>query len=360
MRAILSIIPLCIGVAQAAPLTAEQMTAGLKARPELDEIRWKDPARGAPVKVRIFSADEKAITLDKTLPAGMTTRVVPMTDLAGIEFTLTKREADLHRNPEPAAAPALKVIWAARSSTITLSGSNAADTGLALAKSLRLTGETESLDEAAKILDRIRAQDTSGHRKDLARDEQTVIDFLRLMKSGKSEETDKLAWKITEEAGNPDAMLLVTSYLADRHFADLKKIEDENPRWIEDNEVKPTRDRLYHLALDFALYPSLFLGSREKESADGLRKAAEIYQFTNGNLMAKKSLEDLAALYPESEAAEATAPQLAKLKALEAAGKLSALPAAPKEEEDETQEETEESKPTGPPPPPKKYNLFGD
>lgn len=362
MKPLLYVMPLCVGIAHAVPLTAEQMKAGLKNRPELDEIRWKDPARGAPLKVRIVSADSKGLTVDKTLTAGMTTRVVAFSDLAGVEFTLAPREMDLHRNPEPAAAPALKVIWEARVSTITLNGSNVAETGLALAKSLRLSGETSSIEDASKILNQIRANDTSEHRKDLARAEQATIDFIKTLRSGNAEATDKLAWKITEDSGNPDAMLLATSYLTDRHFTDLKKIVDENPRWIEDDEIKPVRDRLYNLALDFALYPSLFLGTRETESAIGLKKASDIYQFAGENPLAKKALEDLATLYPASDAAKETAPALAKLKSLEAAGKLSAMAAAPKEEKPEEKEEEkkEETTPTGTPPPPKKYNIFAD
>lgn len=360
MKPFLYIVPLCIGAAHAVPLTAEQMKAGLKTRQELDEIRWKDPARGAPLKVRIVSADAKGLVVDKTLASGLTTRVIPFSDLAGIEFTFAPRELELHQKPEAAAAPALKVIWDARAATMTLNGSNAADTGLALAKSLRLSGETSSLEDASKILDQIRGNDSSEHRKDLARAEQATIDFIRTSKTGNSEAIDKLAWKITEESGNPDAMLLATSYLADRHFTDLKKIVDDNPRWIEDDEVKPVRDRLYNLALDFALYPSLFLGTRETESAIGLKKASDIYQFTGENLLAKKVLEDLAALYPSSEPAKETAPLLAKLKSQEAAGKLSVMAAAPKEEKAEEKEEKEDAAPTGAPPPPKKYNIFGD
>ncbi len=359
MKPFLYILPFCIGATHAVPLTAEQMKAGLKTRQEFDEIRWKDSARGAPLKVRIVSADSKGLVVDKTLAAGLTTRIIPFSDLSGIEFTLAPRELELHQKPESAAAPALKIIWDARSATMTLNGSNAAETGLALAKSLRLSGESSSLDDASKILDQIRGQDSSEHRKDLARAEQTTIDFMRTLKSGNAEAIDKLAWKITEETGNTDAMLLATSYLTDRHFTDLKKIVDDNPRWIEDDEIKPVRDRLYNLALDFALYPSLFLGTHETESAIGLKKASDIYQFTGENMLATKVLEDLAALYPSSEAAKETAPLLAKLKSLEAAGKLSAMAAVAKEEEPE-EKEPEEKAPTEAPPPPKKYNLFRD
>ena len=45
--------------------TPAQMQALVKNRPELDEIRWQDPARGAPIKVRIMSADARSLTVEK-------------------------------------------------------------------------------------------------------------------------------------------------------------------------------------------------------------------------------------------------------------------------------------------------------
>lgn len=341
--------------------TAEQMKAFLKNRAEHDEIRWKDTARGAPLKVRILSVDAKGVTLEKTLAAGMTARVVPLAELSGVSFEFSAPELTLHRKPSAATAPALKVLWDSRSGSLGMDGTNVSETGVALAKSLRLTGEEESFAEAAVILERIRGKETAEFRIAPARAEAETLELARSIKSGKAEETDKLAWKITESENNPDAMLLATAWLADRSFADLKKIEADNPRWIEDDEVKPVRERLYNLALDFALYPSLFLGTRGEESSIGLKKAWQIHHFTHAPLLAKQTLEDLAALYPDSEAAKETATELARLKALEASGKLTEPkpePEADKEEKDEPAEE--ETKAPGPSGPAKKYNLFGD
>lgn len=342
-------------VAAAAP-TAEQMQVLVRNRPELDEIRWKDPARGAPLKVRIIQATAQAVTVEKTLPAGLVTRVIPQTDLAGISFTFTTRESEWHRRPAAAAIPPLRVYWETRQATLRLPGSNAGETGLALARSLRLAGDPAAFDEAGKILDQIRSQDPEKLRVERAGAEQTTLDFIRSMQSGKPAETDKLAWSITEDADNADAMLLATAFLAERHFAELKATDEAHPRWVDDDEVRPLRERLYHLSLDFSLYPSLFLGSREKEASTGLKMAAEVHQFTGANLLAKNTLDDLAALYPDSEAARETAPLLAQLKALEAGGKLS----QESPEADEDAAEDAEITPTGPPPPPKRYNIFGD
>ncbi len=359
MRVILLYALVSMGIAHALPaLTGEQMQALIKARPELDEIRWKDAARGAPLKVRITNSNAQSVTVEKVLPTGPTVRTVPMSELAGIEFTLTPRELSMHQTPEPAAIPALRILWETRQATMRLPGSNVAETGIAFAKSLRLSGEVSALDEAGKILDLIRGQDTSDSRKDIARGEQSTIDFIRAIKSGKLVETDKLAWKITEEPGYPDAMLLATSFLADRHFKELKAIEEDNPRWMEDDEVRPVRDRLYQLSLDFALYPSLFIGSRQAEATVGLKKAVEVYQFTNQPALAKGTLEDIAALYPESEIAKETAPLLARLKQAEAAGDTAKISNEAKPEKSD--EESKEEPAPATPPPPKRYNIFGD
>jgi hypothetical protein len=349
------------GSLDAAP-TADQMRALVRSRPELDEIRWRDPAR-APLKVRILQADPRALTVEKTLPAGLTVRTVPFSELSGVSFTFTKLEQSLHDPPAAASVPPLRVYWELRKASLSLPGSNAAETGLALARSLRLAADPSGLDEASAILEQIRNQELLPHRVDLAKAEQTSIDFIHSSLRDKPEETEKLAWEITENPQNVDAMLLATAFLAQRHFNELKTLESLHPRWIEDDDVRPVRERVYHLSLDFALYPSLFAGNRVAEASSGLKLASEIYQFTGLQVLCKNTLEDLAALYPDSPAAAETASELARLRQLDAAGELS--PIFKKKSEDETSdgpspEEAGEVKLIGPPPPPKRYNIFGD
>lgn len=339
--------------------TAEKIREVLQSRPEQDEIRWKDPARGAPLKVRIVSADDKSIRVDKTLTAGLTSRTVPLTDLAGATFTLTPGEISLHRHPQPAAVPALEILWSARKTTLSLTGSNAADTGLALAKSLRLSDDPPALDTASDILAAIRASEAPDHKKSTARFEQETIDLIRLIRSGKENEADEFAWKICEKDDNRDAMLIATSYLCDRHFQQLKSLEEDNPRWTEDDEVRPVRERIYHLVLDLALYPSLFAGTREPEASAGLAKAAEIHRHTSRPLLEKGTLEDLAALYPSSEAAEKTAAHLTRLREMETSGNLTSPEPEPKPES-ETDPAPEDEPTDSKPAPPKRYSIFGD
>jgi len=358
IRILSGLIILAASHLAAAP-TPEQVQSFVKNRPELDEISWKDFSRGAPLKVRIVQAAGQTLTVEKALPAGLTTRSIPFSDLADVSFTFTPRELALHQKPAIASIPPLRVYWETRSATLRFAGSNAADTGLVLAKSLRLAGDAASLAEAGKILDQIRGQDPMKYRVELASSEQTATDFILSQQRGKIEATDKLAWEITEQALHNDATLLATAFLADRHFDQLKVTEEANPRWIEDDEVRPIRERLYNLSLDFALYPSLFMGTRQAEASEGLRRVAEVYEFTGANLLAKNTLEDLAALYPGTPAATETAPLLARYKTLEASGKLAAKSSGETSKE-ETGTPSEEATDPGPPPPPKRYNIFGD
>lgn len=326
----------------AAPATPEQIQRFTQSRPELDEITWKDPARGAPVAVRIIQSNNQTVTIEKTLATGLTVRNIPLSDLSGISFKFTPAEASLHRKPKITSIPALRLLWQLRQSTLRLTGSNAGESGLLLAQSLRLGAEDTTLREALKIVAQIRSHETSKPRLERVLAEQLTLEFLLSQKSSNVTESDRLAWEITAGPENPEGMLLATAFLGERHFADLKATEEEHPRWMDDEEIRPLRQRLYQLTLDFFLYPSLFLGTREDEAAHGLKRAADVYQFTGSTELMQATLADLAALYPESPAAQEA-------------------DAKPVQSESQPPPETPvETPPTTPPPPPERYNIFDE
>ena len=343
--------------------TAEQMRAFLTKRPEQDMIHWQDPARGDSLAVRILKVTDTEVSVQKTLQTGLITRAVPRDELSGVSFARTPLEQQLNHNPSADAVDALRVLWDARSATLGMETSNVADVGIALAKSLRMTGETPVFDEAMELLQRVLESDSTGQRKTTVEMELQTLGLVRALIAGPPEETDRVAWEITETDGNSEAMLLATAWLADRHFEDLKQLEDEHPRWDIDDEVRPLRSRLYHLSLDFAIYPSLFHGTHVEEASTGLRKVWNVHQYTQSPELALQTLEDLAALYPESQAAKDTADELARMQARHAAGKLLEEAAAEKPADDpEEAAAVDEGQPGLPatPPKPKRYNLFDD
>ncbi len=343
--------------------TAEEI---LKARPEADEIRWKDPARGAPVEVRIMSADKSQLVVEKTIGVGVTRRNVPLADLAGVRFTLTLAERRWHRRADESVLKPLQVLWKARSATLALSGSNAGETGLALATALRRSDTDESLKEAEAILQQIISKDWVQSRIKDAIAQQSHIALIRAVEKEKFDEADRLAWAITEDPRAADGMLYAVNYLGDRHQAALKVIDHENPRWSEDPEIMPERMRTYHLTVDFYLYPSLFHGDDELAASTGLRKAADFYQMNKQDDLVIQTLEDLVALYPESSAAKDSTVQLATLKAKAAAPPpvpATSTTESPKEEAAQSDEKIDKNTPlemAGPPAPPPPFNIFGD
>jgi len=75
----------------------------------------------------------------------------------------------------------------------------------------------------------------------------------------------------------------------------------ENPKWEEDDEVRPERNRLYHIVVDQLLWPHLFHATRENEAARGLFGVAGVYRFAGDESLALAACEDLIKLYPETD-----------------------------------------------------------
>lgn len=325
---------------------AEQARQALAVRGEWDELRWSDPSRGKAFRVGIVQAGSGGLEVRR----GGVTRVLPWEQIGGVRFGLTMGERQLLAEARPESIPALRVFWEARRLTIKVAGSNAGEFGLALAKALR---QTKALEEALRIAGQIEAEDHDERRRGRARAETEIIAFVRAMETLPPEKLEKRAWSVTETAPeeNPELMLLATWQLAQREFSALRQLEAEHPRWMEDDEVKPERDRHYHRALDLSLYASLFHPRHREESAQGIWQAARVYGYTGEAAREAGALQDLLALYPD------WAPAAAR-------ERLSVLQAAlekdqPKREGEEPDKKAEAAE-QAPPPPPKRYNLFED
>lgn len=329
--------------------TADQASRALAERGDLDEIRWVDPSKGQTFRAGVVRATSEGLEVQR----GVVKRVLAYDQIGGVKFGMTMGERQLIAQAKAEAAPALRVFWEARQRTLTIQGSNVGEFGLALARSL---SKTKAVDEALLIANQVMLDDNDPLRRVRAKAECDTLIFMQAMAQEKPEEIEKRARAITEEgdASNPDLMLLVTGFLMTKEFEALKKIEADNPRWMEDEEIKPERDRHYHQALDLALYPSLFQPMREAEAADGLWQAAQVYLHTRESERAVQTLEDLLALYADSTHTGKAREILATLKP------ASATAATPNQTSDKTGMKVANNEPMGPPPPPKRYNLFED
>ena len=103
-----------------------------------------------------------------------------------------------------------------------------------------------------------------------------------------------------------DAAVLIEARFILARAADelLRKLVEENPRWEEDDRVRPERHRLFHEAVDLYLYPYLFHGARSEAVARGLGYLVELYRFTGDDQLALETARDLVTLFPETSPAK--------------------------------------------------------
>jgi hypothetical protein len=121
------------------------------------------------------------------------------------------------------------------------------------------------------------------------------------MSLGRSEEAVIEARQLTQDPQiSAPAAVAAHLLLAHTDFNALKKLDEENPLWLEDDTIRPERETLFHQTLETALKPSLFYGSLEEAAADGLWLAIEVMAFDRSLPDAAHRARDLIHLYPNS------------------------------------------------------------
>jgi hypothetical protein len=261
-----------------------------------DVLFWRN---GKEQKGRVLSTDPRGIRFQVVLVANQppATVTIPLSEIARIEFAPNPAEDALLNAGKDRAA--IVALWKQRQPLLGLPTSNAGAFGLAVAN-LALSGtDTPSREEALRIFQTIESTDWDDERRSLARRGR-----LRTMIAlGKGADAVAEARKIAEEAEDPQVAIEANLVLGDAAFAQLKKLEEDNPRWDEDVNVRPERQRLLLEALDHLLYPALFHGSDQASSAKGLWRALEVCQFDKRLTHAVELARDLTELYPKSDEA---------------------------------------------------------
>jgi hypothetical protein len=125
-----------------------------------------------------------------------------------------------------------------------------------------------------------------------------------LIALGRAEDAVVEARKLVDEADDPELLIEANYVVASSMLGQLRELLEENPRWEEDDRVRPERHRLYREALNLFLFPSLYYGSWDHAAARGLWGAIELYLLCDEPLRAARRAYDLAALYPQGEFAE--------------------------------------------------------
>lgn len=233
---------------------------------------------------------------------GSSKRTLATAQVDFIEFAPLPGEIEILENPEAATGDALERLWNEKLRLLHRPRSNGGKIGLLFGNALLAADDRFSRQRAISVFEKIRELDwnTGNHA---AAWKGIVQAQIRL---GLLDEALAGAEKLAAETGDPELLIEARYAAARAEFEKLEALVEENPRWEEDDLVRPERNRLYHETIDRFLWPYLFHGTREESAARGLVAAAEVYRFGNEPDLARACLTDAVALYPDtSPAAEA-------------------------------------------------------
>ncbi len=228
------------------------------------------------------------------------TIAIPIEAIERIELLPDRELERILGAPESVNREELVSRWDAIQELLGVASSPAGALGLAAADALLAAEDIASRQRAVEIFERIENEDWNEQRRGRARSGRLRAKIAL----GQGEEAVEEARRLALEADSPEVAIEANLLLGNAAFAQLRKLEEEHPRWSEDVFVRPERARLFHDALDRLLYPALCHGWREPDAARGLWAAAGVYRFDGRIQEALELARDIVELYPGSAQAE--------------------------------------------------------
>ena len=233
---------------------------------------------------------------DPGTAGGSARRTVPAAQVDYIEFDFREGEAAFFGRRHEASSEQLKGWWDFFFPHLHRPRSRAAAYGIAFAGALLReapdTAATRALSIFYRIIERAWSAD------DVALAKQGLLQAL--MALGDLETATIEARLLASQTEDPGLLIEVNYLLAMADFQKLKDLEEEHPRWDDDDEVRPERNELYHRATDQFLWPHLFHATREEVAARGLAGAAGLSLFADEIDSARARWGDLIQLYPDT------------------------------------------------------------
>jgi hypothetical protein len=240
---------------------------------------------------------------------GSAKRTLAATEVERVEFGFRPGEEALFAARGSATAADLKPWWDLWFPHLHRPSSRSGAWGLAYARAMMREGGAIGAEKALSLFDHLIAKAWSPQDQSAAKQGRLEA----LMAMGDLATATAEARLLARETEDPTLLIEVEHLLAQADFRALRELEEEHPRWVEDEEVRPRRHELYQLALDQFLKPHLFHAAREEAAARGLFSAAELLLFGGEREEAKVRWEDLLKLYPETSFAAQAKERLAAL-----------------------------------------------
>jgi hypothetical protein len=265
---------------------------------EADDVIHLKPAGS--VRGNITSIDETMIRVRVTIAgAGSSVQSIPMARVKLIDFGPITGETELLSDGDATAAKEeLTELWAQKRPFLGYPRSNAGEVGLLLGRALLASNNPTDHGNARNLYTIIERGDWDTKRRAEAKRGRLEA----LVKTGAAGEVLAEAKTIAEEGGDPKLLLAAEYVLATSDLERLRELVAENPKWREDDHVRPELESLYHDLLDRFLKPLLFYGTEQEAATDGLLAAGEVYFLIGKPDRARECFEDIGLLYPKSDA----------------------------------------------------------
>lgn len=262
---------------------------------------------------RVLGFDGQAFKLEVNLVAGQppATVQVPRANVSQIEFAPDEARDGLIARGTLADLPRIAELWKRWESYVAIPRSPAVALGVRYGLLLVESGDAAKITQAATVFGKIEKEAWSEEGRMGAKQGRLRV----LIASGHSEEAVAQAAELVSTATDPEVIIEARFLLGRVADEALRKLVDENPRWEEDERVRPERNRLYHEAVDQYLYPYLAFGSRADLVTRGLWRLVELYRFVGEPQLALETSRDLVALYATTPAGQQAKAWIASLPA---------------------------------------------
>lgn len=263
-----------------------------------DVLHFKN---GTVLPCEIEALTDNIVTFSFQVGEGRGKRTLPSDQVAHVEFGFeTGEEADF-REREDLSSDELENWWDFHFAHLHRPRSRTAAWGIALGSALLREDPDSRAKEALALFDRIAGRAWSDEDVALAKQGR----LRALIALGELQIAMGEAKLLAGQTEDPELLIEVKHLLADADFAALQKLEEEHPRWEEDDEIRPQREDLYHRVIDQYLWPHLFHATRKEAASRGLLAAGRVYEFGKEYELAKHAYGDLRELYPATEAVSA-------------------------------------------------------
>jgi len=210
----------------------------------------------------------------------------------------TQRDAFIHGARQP-DLPEIALLWERFAPLLTAPGSPSARIGLRYGLLLLEAGAPVGLTDPLPVFEKIATSAPLSAEREAAM--QGVLRSLLSSRQWARAETEALSIA-RSTCGTP---LLAEARLAIGFVqsARLGELLQENPRWHEDDFVRPERNRLHDSALDGLLGAALLPGVPSEIAARALLGALRVYEMEGNLPNAKAVATDIASLHPTSKEA---------------------------------------------------------